>query len=334
MRLHPGLGRALACIALGVLWASPARGESLRVLGFSQATNDPEFQEFVDESAVVGPLAAGAASAGVATMGGGAASGEVSGEADYGVLRARAIGAASGPFLDVGGALAGGSIEASWTDTLTIQPGDPELLFQPGTFVLEIALDGSLAADAGGASQSNTRAQYDLTVEAGTCMSGCDFKLVGEQGDFGLLGGGQSFTGDPIADFTSTPVPFVFGIPIDLTVGLSAVAQAVAGEEAVTSSADANLEQTLTWGGISEVRNLAQDLVTDYSVASESGVDWSQPVPEPAMALCAGAALLGLAGSAGRRGRAREAGSERSLTSRSAPGAPALRGDRPCRSPR
>jgi hypothetical protein len=307
MRVHAsGTGLRLA-LALGFLAALPAAGASLRVQGFSQATNDPDFQDLVDETAPIGPLAAGATSAGVAASGGGSASGEVSAEADYGVLRARAIGTASGPFLDPGNAVAGGSIEAAWTDRFTIQPADPDLLLQDGTFVLEMTLDGSLTADAGGASQSNTRAQYNLTVEAGTCSPGCNFKLVGEQSDFGLLGGGQTFEGDPVADFKSPPVPFVFGVPIDLSVELSAVAQAVAAEEPVTSSADADPTHTLVWNGLSEVRNASQGLVTDFSVISDSGVDWSRPVPEPSSELGEEAALLGLAALRGVARGGREA---------------------------
>jgi MYXO-CTERM domain-containing protein len=294
---------SLVALALGVLSSSPGWSASLRVQGFSHATNDPDVQDLVDQTAATGPLPAGATSAGAATSGGGAASGQVSGEADYGMLRVRASGTASGPFLDIGGGVSGGSIQASWTDRFAIEPADPDLLFQPGTFVIEIELGGSLAADAGGASHSNTRAQYGLYVDAGSCSSGCDFQRFGEQGDFGLLDGGEIFTGDPIARFTSPPVPFAFGIGIDLSVALSAVAQAVAGEEVVTSSADANLEGTLAWAGIAEVRDGADELVTEYSVTSESGVDWSQPVPEPTGGPCAMAALVGLAGAARRRAR-------------------------------
>jgi hypothetical protein len=317
MRFHPSGTAALLGLALGFLAALPAAGASLRVQGFSLATNDPDFEDLVDETAPVGPLSAGATSAGNATNGGGSASGEVSAEADYGVLRARAIGTASGPFLDPGNATAGGDIEASWTDRLTIQPGDPGLLLQQGTFVFEMTFGGSLTADAGGASQSDTRADYFLTVEAGTCDAGCSFKLGGDQSDLGLLGGGQGFQGDPLADFESTPVPFVFGMPIDFSVELSAIAQAVAAEEAVTSSADADLTRTLTWNGISEVRDAAQDLVTDFSVMSDSGVDWSRPVPEPARELGEGAALLGLAV---LRGMGARAGCRRNAPRGVAPG--------------
>ncbi len=299
-------------VSLAVLMAcglalpgTPALAASLRVQGFSQASNDPDVQDPVDESGPVAPISGTAMSQGFATVGTGAASGQVAGSARYGLLRVQATGGASGPYGDQGGGIGGGSIEASWTDTFTITPSNPNLDFTEGTFVFSILLSGSLAASSGGATESNTRAQYSLFVDAGTCIMGCDFRVDGEQADFGSLGGGVVASGDPIGPFTSTPVPFLFGVPIDLTVALSAFAQAVAGLEAVSSTADANLSNTLVWGGFVEVRDASANLVTGYGVSSDSSVDWSQPVavPEPASVLQAAWGLLGLAAAARRRRR-------------------------------
>lgn len=286
-----------------VAGAASARAASLEVDGFSNATNDPQVQDLVNESGAAGPIAGGASSAGSATVGSGATSGTVSGSADYGVLRVRASGTASGPFLDVGGGVAGGSIEASWTDRFTIVPANPSLNFQPGTFTFVILLDGTLSADAGGAMQSNTRAQFGLNVDAGTCTSGCDFRLFGEHGDFGSQGGGVIDTGDQIANFTSPPVPFLFGVSVGLSVALQAFAQAVSGAEPVVSSADADLGTSLLWGGLVSVADGSGSPVTAYTVTSESGVDWSQPIPEPATGACLAAGLAALAAGARRHRR-------------------------------
>jgi hypothetical protein len=279
-----------------------ARAASLRVQGFSQATNDPDVQDPVDESGAIGPISGDASSFGTATVGGGTASGQVAGSADYGLLRTRSSGTASGPFADVGGAVSGGNLQVSWTDRFTIAPPDPSLLFQPGTFVFRILLDGTLSASAGGALESNTRAQHSLFVEAGTCSVGCEFQRFGEHGDFGSQGGGVIDTGDPIMDLTSTPVPFLFGVGIDLTVTLTSTAQAVAGIAPFVSSADADLGTSLAWDGFLEVRDGSGDLVTGYTVSSDSRFDWSKPVPEPASAV---GLALGLAALAARRRRTR-----------------------------
>jgi len=281
--------------------AGAAHSASLRVQGFSQATNDPDGQDVVDEAGAVGPVSTGASSAGASTLGAGNASGQVGASAEFGVLRARATGSASGPFGESGGAVSGGSIGASWEDRFTILPADPSLQFQPGTFVFRLLLDGTLAASAGGATLSNTRAQFGLFVAAGSCAVGCEFRRFGQRGDFGSQGGGVIESGDPIADFTSTPVPFAFGIPVDLRVVLDAFAQAVAGLDPALSSADAALGQTLVWDGLLQVDDARGSPVTAYTVTSDSGVDWSRPVPEPATAACVALGCALLAASARRR---------------------------------
>jgi hypothetical protein len=58
-----------------------------------------------------------------------------------------------------------------------------------------------------------------------------------------------------------------------------------------------DLSNSATWQGISEIRDEQGRLVADPAVTSRSGVDWTQPVPEPgamALACAAGASLLGM----------------------------------------
>jgi cysteine-rich repeat protein len=84
----------------------------------------------------------------------------------------------------------------------------------------------------------------------------------------------------------------VFGAPIDLFV--EGIATATAQGEAVATADFAN---TIEWGGITEIRDADGTPVVDFTVISDSGVDWSEPVeaPEPgsvAMAVTGAAVLL------------------------------------------
>lgn len=49
----------------------------------------------------------------------------------------------------------------------------------------------------------------------------------------------------------------------------------------------------IAWGGISEVTH--QGAPVEYSITSESGTDWTQPVPEPDAAAAGLAAAIALA---------------------------------------
>jgi len=69
---------------------------------------------------------------------------------------------------------------------------------------------------------------------------------------------------------------------------------------AATASGD--FAHTLTWGGFTEVRDAQGNLVTHYTLTSDSGTDWSKPVPEPGTLPLVGAGLAGLAISRRRPG--------------------------------
>jgi hypothetical protein len=57
---------------------------------------------------------------------------------------------------------------------------------------------------------------------------------------------------------------------------------------------EALFENTFLWNGIVDVRD-AQGQPIAYTLTSESGVDWKQPVPEPASGAACLAAFAGLA---------------------------------------
>jgi len=105
----------------------------------------------------------------------------------------------------------------------------------------------------------------------------------------------NTFSGTPPGTF-SLPITAHFGSPIQLSVILSA-SDAASWDYLTPGAATAtgDVAHTLTWGGFTEVRDAQGDLVTDYTVTSDSGTDWSKPVPETGTVLLMGAGIVGLA---------------------------------------
>jgi hypothetical protein len=105
---------------------------------------------------------------------------------------------------------------------------------------------------------------------------------------------------------SSIPVSFVVrvGSPFHLTITLDALASAVADsgidpQNPGTASADsiADFSHTLSWGGITSVTDSDGNPITDWTVTSDSGFDYSQPfvdVPEPSTLAFLAIALPGL----------------------------------------
>ena len=295
--------RLLAIVLAALGSPLPAVAASLDINGNAAATNDPAGIDELSVTATVGALSGRVSASGASTTsGGGLASAQATATADYGRLAVQSSGQVAGPFdaFPFGGGLAQGGLSSSWTDQFTINAANPALVNQLGSVVFQIQVSGLLSADAGvGATLSLTRAGYGVQVDASSdaCDARCATIRSGEVYDFGSQGGGAGFQGDPIGTFAANPVFFIFGMPVDLTVTLSAGVQSSAQFETVTSSASADLGSTLLWGGFLEVRDSVGTPVAAYSVTSDSGVDWSQPVaavPLPPSVLGFGTGLLAL----------------------------------------
>jgi hypothetical protein len=126
-------------------------------------------------------------------------------------------------------------------------------------------------------------ASFRTNVDLQASCSGCELSL-------------QDYV-DPTtsgAGVLSGTLEFVFGSAIDVFVDGIASAQ-VQGD----GSALADFSSTVEWGGISEIRDEFGNVVSAFSIVSDSGVDWSQPVvapvPEPGVLLL----LLGSLGAGG-----------------------------------
>ena len=105
----------------------------------------------------------------------------------------------------------------------------------------------------------------------------------------------HSFTEYPIA------ITFINEQPVERGIKLTIIGQAFASSQltnagSVTAKFANDSSKTLNWGGITEVLNPATGApITNWTLTSESGFDYTKPfpVPEPAgLALLAGAARI------------------------------------------
>jgi hypothetical protein len=105
----------------------------------------------------------------------------------------------------------------------------------------------------------------------------------------------------------SFDIPFVFGTEFQLAASLAAFTQSIASSSN-TASAYSNFGSTGYWGGISQVHLADGTVLTDYSLSSQSGFDWTNAatpaaVPAPAAAWLFVTGLASLIGVAKRKSR-------------------------------
>ena len=214
---------------------------------------------------------------------------------------------------DLAGSFA--AAEASWTDDLTFTGaglvGSSPHVFQASLLVRGMAgllEPGSWAGPLAGPSGAGyLRATYQLDVLTGPFqVPAAQLSGIWTSSDNGAP---PLFSGDPLTDVGTVVNVIGFFTPgetLNLTVRLSTGVEAFVGSPTPLEVgwADVDLSHTLTWLGISEVRDLNGNVVTDYSLTSASGTDWIQPVPEPgAFAALVALGCLGWAGWRKCRGR-------------------------------
>jgi len=174
-------------------------------------------------------------------------------------------------------------------DSVTIDA--PGLAGSAGTFVAVVDLDGSLDASAVGEDlpfQSNAAASVHLDVSADTPLVQRSSTCAASHG------ASLNCFGDPLGVQVLSPLPFTFGSPFNLSVRADAatVNRTLPGG---TTVADSDFRFTVRWLGFQEVFDATGSPVSSFSVSSGSGVDWSQPVPEPGRDLAGLGALAGVA---------------------------------------
>jgi hypothetical protein len=111
-------------------------------------------------------------------------------------------------------------------------------------------------------------------------------------------GGDWNFASRTVNDAITLAVPITYGTPF--TLGIYAYGSAgMRSSSGVpgNSTCDLDFSHTLTWGGIQSVILSNGTPVSGYSLTSGTGIDWANPMPEPAtLSLMAAGGLGALLG--------------------------------------
>ena len=195
---------------------------------------------------------------------------------------------------------------ATWADSFTIlAPGMAAGMAAgaTGTFSGAVEVSGDLSFSFIGRVYADTFVGATVDIFPGTGFNG---------GRTVVTGGARRFGGYDIADgvfgterfsLVFGSVPFTFGQRIDLSLSMTMVAAIDVIDAGSTGRADASYGHTLTWGGLSEVRDAGGQRVLGYSAPSQSFEFNYAPVPEPTASLLLISGLVGLAGVIKRRRR-------------------------------
>ena len=172
-----------------------------------------------------------------------------------------------------------------------------------GVFSGAVQVSGDLSSSVIGRAHGDTSVGATVEIFPGTGFNG---------GRTVVSGGARRFGGCDIADggsategFSSAfdSVPFTSGQRIDRSLWMTMNAALSIIDAGATGRADVDDGHTLTWGGLSEVRDADGHLALGYS-APRQRFDFNYaPVPEPTVQLLLMAGLAGLAGVLSRRRR-------------------------------
>jgi hypothetical protein len=147
-----------------------------------------------------------------------------------------------------------------------------------GSLTVKFTIDGALSSTASGAERvgevSFARATYQFSVD-GTLLRNENQRLFSD--------GTTQATSMFLNQEQQVTFNFTFGTPFEVKLLLQGSGQAY---NRFSATAVADLENTAEWGGFGEVRDAAGNLVTDYAFSSGSGVDFTQPIPEPGTGAC------------------------------------------------
>ena len=244
--------------------------------------------------------ATGTLSAISTTSPGGLAAAGGYGEAAYGALHSSADAVISSD------AQARGQGSSLWIDNITLWSS----FTGPATARASFSLSGGLSSRVG---PSSTGALANSTIASRVTVNGTDVlsvsgQLVSRNGvietdEVRVNGANVSFTPGSLAGTYFFDMPVTLGTPFTMVADLTAFVQAMGSSGLDDAAAHSSFGSTGRWGGISSLVLADGTTVSDFSVTSASGFDWSRaygadvtaPVPEPETyaLMLAGLALLG-----------------------------------------
>lgn len=166
---------------------------------------------------------------------------------------------------------------ASWTDTVTIDA--PGLTGQSGTFqaAMLVSLLENQGRNLGTALSANTNVAYRVDI----VTDGTGWAQQGNIGFFeSQVGGFEDRTGgDPAGVFVTGDLGFAFGTPFTLNVESRLLASSDVNGGPGTALATASA--SFGWLGLVGVQDQSGAEVTNFSLASGTGTNWAQSIPEP-----------------------------------------------------
>lgn len=180
-----------------------------------------------------------------------------------------------------------GRVTGGWEDHLTITSSDPTLNGKPGTLFFDVSVHAMLDSQ-GDAGSARLTVDYFKNNQQSFLPGGISGAKEWRISTFPKPDVNQrSLVVDETVHFS---VDFNFGTSFDLGVfALASAGMRAQSNSLAFSTAHIDALNTIRWMGVTGV-TAGDGTVTDFSIASASGIDWVQPAPVP---LPAGLSLLG-----------------------------------------
>ena len=170
---------------------------------------------------------------------------------------------------------------ASWTDSFVISaPGYDSAM--TGTFSGAVQVTGELLVEFVGRVYSDSQSYATVDIFPGTGYNGGRTVVSGSARNLAGYDIAGSHTGTDNFSLIFVNVPFTFDQRIDLTLGLTVFADLNVIDAGATGRSDANYSNTMSWSGLSSVRDQGgSQPITFTALSTGSGFNFANPTPVP-----------------------------------------------------